>query len=167
MKQVEKRVPQSPIVRRFRQVEGLSVETVPLTHLTDDAKEQIQAVQFSRAVRTPSGFLAWYFPFFPVHSTPGVEAAGGLTSLGIAVLSHKVMQKQVDHLAEMHANGNLIRAAKSGQWDERLKRLKPTHLSIDRQGNVVFIRETRRNALAKLMAQNPVKTYRAVIRSMD
>ncbi len=138
-----------------------------MSHLSDEAKAQIQSVHFTRTLRSAGGILAGFFPLFPVHDNPKAGPVGGLAALGFALASHKAMQKQVDHLAAMHANGSLIRATKSGQWDERLKNLKPTHLSIDRQGNVVFIREARRNALAKLMAQNPVKTYRAIIRSLD
>ncbi len=63
-------------------------------------------------------------------------------------------------LASLHNGGQLYEETHKKEHSGDIKGLRPTHLAIDRHGNVMLLRRIKESLLAKFLSWQPFKTRR-------
>lgn len=102
-----------------------------------------------------------------VHEVPFAHLTEGAAKLARKITKKRPLfstKEEHEELAELYRNNSLIHADSKHYHAGDLLALEPTHFTASKD-RLVFIRETKDNALAKFLSAQPLKTMRQPTRA--
>lgn len=151
------------LVEILRKAEGLKVEKIPKEHLTQYAQNLVREIDRAQeSKRLAVGTAALGAGASPFTLAAPIAAVGLLAMAGmgkVATELHGDTKELLEKLSALVAKGNIIDERHLEKYGEKIKRLRPTHLTAGKDG-IYLLREKRTNALSEFLAKQPFKTYR-------
>lgn len=159
------RTAKEALVERVRNAEGLEVRVVPYKYLTDQAQDHVDTIKWVRPAKAVFGPLSLIA--LPLFFTPGPAdwnaPVGSFFATATAQESYVRRMGKLATLFKENQGQALVEPEHHAALCLMQARLEPTHFSVDREGNLVFMRARGVSRFKAFMTQLPLKTRRQPI----